>query len=115
MTVKTEDIPFVRDENRVELEALGLGMFRVTVVYGFSEDPNIPEVLKRMNNNGIKIDMNRTTYVLGRESLIVQHDSLLRKWRKKLFSFMSRNSFDASRFYHLPPGRVIEYGLQVEL
>lgn len=115
MTVKTEDVPFVRNEERTELEELGSGMFRVTVFYGFSEDPNIPEVLKRMNNRGIQIDMNRTTYVLGRESLIVQHDSLLRKWRKKLFSFMSKNSFDASRFYRLPPGRVIEYGLQVEL
>ena len=115
MTVKTEDIPFVQEEKRIELEELGSGMFRAIVVYGFSEDPNIPEVLKQMNNNGVKIDMNRTTYVLGRESLIVQHDSILRKWRKKLFSFMSKNSFDASRFYHLPPGRVIEYGLQVEL
>ena len=115
MTVKTEDIPFVRDENRVEFEELGSGMFRVTVIYGFSEDPNIPKVLKQMNNNGIQIDMNRTTYILGRETLIVQQDSFLRKWRKKLFSFMSKNSFDASRFYHLPPGRVIEYGLQVEL
>ncbi|MCX6986116.1 MAG: potassium transporter Kup [Lentisphaerae bacterium] len=115
MTVKTEDVPFVQEEKRIELEELGAGMFRAIVVYGFSEDPNIPEVLKQMNNNGVKIDMNRTTYVLGRESLIVQHDSILRKWRKKLFSFMSKNSFDASRFYHLPPGRVIEYGLQVEL
>ncbi|MFA6292880.1 MAG: potassium transporter Kup [Victivallales bacterium] len=115
MTVKTEAVPFVQDEKRTEIEELGSGLYRITVVYGFSEDPNIPEVLKKMNNRGIQIDMNRTTYILGRESLIVKPDSLLRKWRKKLFSFLSKNSFDASRFYHLPPGRVIEYGLQVEL
>jgi len=115
MTVKTEAIPFVQDEKRTEIEELGAGLFRATVSYGFSEDPNIPEVLKKMNNRGIQIDLNRTTYILGRESLIVQHDSILRKWRKKLFCFLSKNSFDASRFYHLPPGRVIEYGLQVEL
>lgn len=115
MTVKTEDVPFIKSENRSTIEELGAGMFRVTVFYGFSEDPNIPEVLRQMSEKGINIDLNRTTYVLGRETLIVQHDSLLRKWRKKLFSFMSKNSFDASRFYRLPPGRVIEYGLQVEL
>ncbi|HBC85959.1 MAG TPA: potassium transporter Kup [Lentisphaeria bacterium] len=115
MTVKTEDIPFVPDDRRTEVMELGGGMHRVLVKYGFSEDPNIPEALHDIREKGFKLDLNKITYILGRESLVIKPDSIFRRWRKKIFSFMSKNSYDASTFYGLPPGKVIEYGLQVEL
>ncbi|MFZ2656184.1 MAG: potassium transporter Kup [Victivallales bacterium] len=115
MTVKTVDTPFVQDDKRTEVADLGCGMYRVTVKYGFSEDPDIPDALKDLQDIGFKIDLNRITYILGRETLVIQPTTMLKMWRRKLFSFMSKNSYDASTFYHLPPGKVIEYGLQVEL
>jgi KUP system potassium uptake protein len=115
MTVKTEDVPFVQDDKRIEAAELGGGLHRVVLKYGFSEDPDIPDALEDLKNKGFKIDLNRVTYILGREALVIQKTALPQIWRKKLYSFMSKNSYDASTFYRLPPGRVIEYGLQVEL
>ncbi len=115
MTVKTEDVPFVPAERRTEISELGEGLHRVSVRYGFSEDPDIPDALDDIKEKGFKIDLNRITYILGRETLVIKTDSIFRRWRKKIFSFMSKNSYDASTFYGLPPGKVIEYGLQVEL
>lgn len=115
MSVKTVDMPFVHDDKRSELVEMGCGIYRIIVNYGFSEDPNIPDAIKNLKEKDFKIDLNRITYILGRETLVIHPTSLLKMWRRKLFSFMSKNSYDASTFYRLPPGKVIEYGLQVEL
>ncbi len=115
MTVRTVDMPFVQDDVRSEVQDLGCGMHRIIVKYGFSEDPDIPEALKDLAAKGFKLDMNRITYVLGREALVIKPASPFQTWRRRIFSFMSKNSYDASTFYRLPPGKVIEYGLQVEL
>ncbi len=116
MTVATEDVPFIRDDARSTVEELGAGLFRIHVSYGFCEDPDIPRALRYLSQKeAISIDLSRMTYILGRETLIIKPSSPLWRWRKRLFSFLSKNSFDASTFYRLPPGQVIEYGLQVEL
>ena len=57
----------------------------------------------------------KTTYFLGRETLLISNKPGMARWRKKLFVFLSHNAFDASEFFRLPPNRVIELGLQVEL
>jgi KUP system potassium uptake protein len=57
----------------------------------------------------------QVTYFLGRESLLVSEKGPLPSWQKGLFAFMSRNSYDASKFFHLPTNRVIEIGIQIEL
>jgi KUP system potassium uptake protein len=57
----------------------------------------------------------KTTFFLGRETLLVTQAPFLMKLEKRIFAFMSKNSFDASKFYKIPPGRVIELGLQIEI
>jgi len=115
LTVKTEDIPYVRQDERTEVETLGSGIYRVRLKYGFSENPNIPEALQKANVGDINFEPMRTTYFLGRETLLITGRSKMSKLRKKLFTFLSHNAFDATGFFHLPPNRVIELGLQVEL
>ena len=115
MSIKNEDIPFVADATRSEITELGCGIYRIMVRYGFSENPDIPKVLQNIKHEKINLDPMRTTFFLGRETLLVNNAPLLIKWEKKIFAFMSKNSFDASKFYKIPPGRVIELGLQIEI
>jgi KUP system potassium uptake protein len=56
-----------------------------------------------------------TTYFLGREALVLSRKSKMQNWRKSLFAFMSRNAQPATAYFNLPPSRVIEIGMQVEL
>ncbi len=115
MSIKNEDIPFVPEETRSEITELGCGIYRVLVRYGFSENPNIPKVLQNIKYEKINFDPMKTTFFLGRETLLISQAPFLVKLEKKIFAFMSKNSFDASKFYKIPPGRVIELGLQIEI
>jgi KUP system potassium uptake protein len=115
LTVVTEETPHVAPEQRVSVEDLGDGFYRIVVRYGFMEDPNIPEVLKTINVPGLKLDIEHATFFLGRERLIATKEKGMALWREKLFVWMSRNSREATSFFCLPPDRVIEVGTQVEL
>jgi len=115
MSVKTEDVPFIPNEKRAEIEDLGCGLYRVILKYGFSEDPNIPDALARIRPKTINFDPLKTTFFLGRETLIITSGHYFSHLLKEIFSFMSKNAFDASKFYKIPPNRVIELGLQIEI
>ena len=81
------------------------------------ETPNVPNILARSKDAGIKSEKLHTTYYLGRERLIPNPHSKARlaSWRKKLFVFMSRNSRSATEFFGIPSNRVVELGAQIEL
>jgi KUP system potassium uptake protein len=115
LTVKNEEIPRVPEAERVSVESLEAGFTRITMRYGFMEDPNITWMLRKMEIKGLELDPMRVTFILGRETLILGREHNMRQWRKHLFSFLSKNARDASKFFRLPPNRVIEIGIQVEL
>jgi KUP system potassium uptake protein len=116
LTVSTKEVPAVDESERLEVDDLGNGFFWITARYGFSETPNIPSTLSSASVRGISFDPMQTTFFLGRETLIVSREkggmSML---RKGVFAFLSRNACDASKFFRIPPNRVIEIGIQVEL
>jgi len=115
LSIQTEEIPYVPASERSEINEIGLGMYRIKLKYGFSEDPDIPEALMNIELGNIRFEPMKTTYFLGRETLLISGKSKMMRWRKKLFAFLSHNAFDATGFFRLPPNRVIELGLQVEL
>ncbi len=115
LNVATREIPRVPSSERIEALDLGGGFFRVTLHYGFSEQPDIPLALKGLNIGGDVIDPGETTYFLGRENLLVSRDAAMPAWRKRLFVHLSRLARDATRFFGIPPRQVIELGVQVEL
>ena len=116
VTVKTEQIPHVPDDQRLEVEHLGDGIFRVKVHYGFMEDPNIPAVLAAGAGHTLpRLDPGDTTYFLGRETIISTSRKGMAEWREKLFGLMSRNATTATAFFGIPPDRVVELGEQIEL
>jgi len=115
LTVLTESVPRVPDAERVTFKELPQGFYVMTARYGFSEDPDVPAILGRVSSPTLELDPMRITFFLGRETLIITGQRTMWRWRKHLFWFLSRNSRDASKFFRIPPNRVIEIGIQVEL
>ena len=115
LTVVTERVPRVPPTARVEVENLGQDFYRVIVHYGFMESPNIPAALRSCKRLGLEFDLEQVTFYLGRETLIPRPHWGLPSWRERLFAFMARNAARATAFYRLPPERVVELGLQVEI
>ena len=115
LTVQNEEVPRIPATERVSVERMEEGFTRIVARYGFSEDPNLRDLLRGLQIEGLDFDPMKVTFFLGRETLILGTVLNMRPWRKRLFAFLSRNARDASKFFHLPPNRVIEVGIQVEL
>jgi KUP system potassium uptake protein len=115
LTIKTENVPYVSDEDQVEVRELGQGLYRVVAYYGFLESPDVPALLKDLEFPGVTFDPASTTFFLGRETLLATERPGMAIWRERLFSWMVRNAQGAALFFRLPPNRVVEVGAQIEL
>ena len=115
LMVTTQSVPHVLEDGRVVVKTLGQGVFEVIARYGFMEDPNVPEALACAKERGLEVDDNDITYFLGRETLIVTKTPGMAMWRERLFVLMARNAVRATTFFRLPPERVVELGVQVEI
>jgi KUP system potassium uptake protein len=115
LTVLIEEIPYVESERRVSVTELGEGFYRVIGRYGFMEEPNAPELLKLCKPLGLNFREMETTFFLSRETIISSERRGLARWRKRLFGLLSRNAQPANAYFRLPPNRVVELGLQVEI
>jgi KUP system potassium uptake protein len=116
LTVETQDVPRVDPTDRLSLEPLDHGFYRVVLRYGFMEEPDVPRDLARLRLPGHdELDPRKVSYFLSRESLIATAHPGMAIWREKLFAWMTRNARPASAYFNLPPNRVIELGMQVEL
>lgn len=117
LNVRSETVPRVPDAERLDIRSLGQGFHVVTIKYGFSESPNIPAALQQLAIPGYEYNPMATTYFLGRETFVATDKKVpgFPRWRKQLFRMMSRNAQDATRFFEIPPNRVIELGVQVEI
>jgi KUP system potassium uptake protein len=115
LMVTTQPVPHVPADQQIAVRTLGDGVFDVVVRYGFMEDPNIPEALSNARELGLVLDVDDVTYFLGRETLIVTQTPGMAMWRERLFVLMARNAVRATAFFRLPPERVVELGVQVEI
>ncbi|MBK6504483.1 MAG: potassium transporter Kup [Ignavibacteria bacterium] len=115
LTILFAKVPYVRQENRIEWESPTEGFYRVIAHYGFMDKTNINQVIDMLREKGIKINMDNTTFFLGRETIIPSKKNAIAHLRDKLFVFMSNNSQRATEFFNLPPNRVFEVGTQVEI
>ncbi len=115
LTVATAQVPHVADDHRITVDPLGYGIFTVRLVYGFMEDPHVPNALHSARELGLELDPDDITYFLGRETILVTGRRGMAKWRELLFVVMTRNAVRATAFFRLPPERVVELGVQVEI
>jgi KUP system potassium uptake protein len=114
-TVTAADTPFVPASRRIAVEKLGKGFFITRLVYGFFESPDIPQDLALARAHGLALEMDQSTYFLGRETLVPGEHPSLSRWRVALYMWLASNAQAPARFYHLPPGRVVELGTQVTI
>ncbi|MCC6234771.1 MAG: potassium transporter Kup [Verrucomicrobiales bacterium] len=109
------DFPYTRPEDRIRIEKLPIAFYRVTASFGFMEFPDLDIVREYCAREGLAMDPMRTTYFLGRETILPTRRPGMARWRKFLFAFMSRNAQQATAFFRIPPNRVVELGMQVEI
>jgi KUP system potassium uptake protein len=115
VTVVTQSVPRVL-ERRVETERLSCGFYRVKIAVGFMETPDVPKALEIARAQlDFVFDVEDVTYYLGRETLLATEHGRMGKRAEKLFAFLTRNSQQASGFFGIPPSRVVEIGMQVDL
>jgi len=115
LTIGIEDIPYLADEERIEINILEQGFFRITAQYGFMETPNVPQILALCQDRGLDIDAATASFFIGRETLIASDKPDLGPWQEKIFLFLFRNASSPIQFYSIPPERVVELGGQFEI
>ena len=116
LTVRTEEVPYlVNIKDRVALEKLGEGFWRIQIHFGFMEKPDVPEALDRIKEKELRLDPMRTTYFIGRETILPTRKLGLSSWRGSLFAWMTRNAGDVTSYFCLPPNGVVELGARVEV
>ena len=116
LNVNLQDIPHVDEAERMVVEELTNGFYRVILNYGFKDDPNIPLALESCGSRGMApVEIMETSFVLGRETIVPNRVPSMPLWRQILFMWMFRNAGTATDFFKLPTNRVVELGTQVEL
>jgi KUP system potassium uptake protein len=115
LTVVFHDEPWVAPGERVRIEPLAPGFWRVQVNYGFKDVPDIPQALASCRSEALPIDLFETTYFLSRETIVPTARKGMARWREGLFAFMARNASNIADFLRLPNNCVIELGTRVQI
>ncbi len=115
LTIVTDDVPAVEKRHRIHFREFGPGVWAVTAHYGFMQTPRISEVLRLCRQAGLDLREEQCSFFLGRETLVPGRVREMAGWRRALFAFLSRNARPPTDFYGLPPNRVLELGMQIEL
>ncbi|MET0181429.1 MAG: potassium transporter Kup, partial [Caulobacterales bacterium] len=113
LTVKTLAMPRAPDSERVKIEDFIADVKRVTLTFGFMETPNVVKALTEARKLGLKFDIMKTSFFLSRRTVVPSEKSGMPLWQDHLFIFLSRNSTNATDFFHIPSGRAVELGNQV--
>jgi KUP system potassium uptake protein len=115
LSVQTAPTPKVAKEDRVQMEQLNDLFMRVTLKFGYMEQPNIPKALAICRKQGWKFDIMTTSFFLSRRTLKPSANSGMPVWQDKLFIGMAQTAADATEYFQIPTGRVVEVGTQVTI
>jgi KUP system potassium uptake protein len=115
LTAITQDIPIVPPEDRPEVEDLGENFFRVTINFGFTQSPDIPNALELLNEKGIRLNLREAMFFIGRETLIPSANPALNPWQERIFILMFRNASNPIVIFGIPSKQALEIGTLVEI
>jgi KUP system potassium uptake protein len=116
LTTTTEEVPQVADDERTEVDVLvPQRVYQVIVRYGFMEDPDIMHVLRLLGQRGLRLEVEETTFFLGKSTIARAQRRGLFTWRRDVFRWMQRNAPSAVEYFKIPPDRVIELGTRLRL
>jgi KUP system potassium uptake protein len=115
LTIETAVTPRVDPSERVRLEQISPTFSKVTLKFGFMESPNVPKALAIARKLGWQFDIMSTSFFLSRRALKPAAHSGMPRWQDHLFIALSRTANDATDYFQIPSGRVVEVGTQVTI
>ena len=115
VTVRSQEVPWIGMNKRLEIEPLGHDCWQVIVNYGFKNDPDLPKALESLKGHGAELDPMSTSYFLSRDIVIPTIGGGMATWREKLFAQMHLNASAAAEFLKLPNNSVVELGSKIEI
>jgi KUP system potassium uptake protein len=115
LTIVTADTPRVPDEDRVVITPVSPHFSRVTLTFGYMESSNVPRALAIARKQGWSFDIMSTSFFLSRRALKPAVNSGMPGWQDRLFIGLARSASDATDFFQIPTGRVVEVGTQVTI
>jgi len=115
LTIETAPAPHVDDSERVRIEPLGATFLRVVLRFGFMDNPNVPRALAVARKLGWQFDIMSTSFFLSRRALKPAAKSGMPRWQDRLFIGLARSANDATDYFQIPTGRVVEIGTQVTI
>ena len=115
LTVVTRNVPWVPASERIVVEPLGPGFYRLRVDFGFMDRPDVSAVLDLCKDCGLAFDLMQTTFFLSRTTVIPARREGMALWRERLFATMARNARTAADYYNIPANCVIELGTKIEI
>jgi KUP system potassium uptake protein len=115
LTIETAPTPTVDLATRVKMEPISEKFRRVTLRFGFMEQPNVPKALGVARKLGWQFDIMATSFFVSRRSLKPAAKSSMPRWQDHLFIALSRSANDATDYFQIPTGRVVEVGTQVSI
>jgi KUP system potassium uptake protein len=115
LTIETAQTPLVDISERVRLESISERFSLITLRFGFMESPNVPKALAVARKQGWQFDIMSTSFFVSRRSLKPAAQSGMPHWQDRLFIALSRSANDATDYFQIPTGRVVEVGTQVTI
>jgi KUP system potassium uptake protein len=115
LTVIYREIPYVPHEQRVQVESLLRGFYRIKVFYGFMDKPDLVAALEACRGDGLEFNLLATSFFVSRETIVPTPGGGMADWREQLFATMSRLAGSAADYLNIPPNRVIEVGTRIEI
>jgi KUP system potassium uptake protein len=115
LSVVVEEIARLPENERVQWEELGQGVFRLVLRFGYMDETNLPSILASIKDPPVPLEPMITSYFLGRETLLATRHPGMALWRERLFAWMMRNATGAATYFSLPSNQVIELGAQIEM
>lgn len=113
LSIRTVDLPRVPADERATTEQVSSAFMRVRLAYGYMETPNVPKGLALARKKGCVFEIMTTSFFLSRRHLIASPDPQMPGWQDQIFIALARNATDASDYFQIPTGRVVEVGTQV--
>jgi KUP system potassium uptake protein len=113
LTVEFDDVPRVRDDDRVEIQRGANGIIRLIAHFGFREDPDIELLLRLAARRGLQLAVETTSFFTSKPTVVSVSRRGVFGWRRSLFGWMLQNSASVASYFNLPPNRVVELGAQV--
>jgi len=113
LTLRFDNRPYIKDNDRVSIEVINDDFTRVYMHFGYMEKPNVTRGLQTLHRHGIKLIIMMTSFFISRRKIVQSKTNAMPIWQDKLFMMMANSASDAAAFFHIPPTRVVELGVQM--